>query len=51
MCDDATHGSSFVVGKINACAEFWTLGLGKKQKTPETNAFCNTDAFLNIIDK
>ena len=35
--DDTTHRGSFVVRKINACAEFWTLSLSKKQKTPETN--------------
>ena len=37
MWDDETHGGSFVVRQINACAEFWTLGLRKKQETPETD--------------
>ena len=35
----STHRSSFVVRKVHACAEFWTLSLSKKQKTPETNIF------------
>ena len=35
----STHRSSFVVWKVHACAEFWTLSLSKKQKTPETNIF------------